>query len=236
MGAIAVLAARAGYGSGDVALGLAAALARTGQTACLVEPERRSDLTALFGEDPARDLMDLLADRPACLDLRVTRPRALPRLAWVTGAAAADLAGRLRGRFQHVVISAGCALPAGADRALVVTPATPGALAETGRLLDRWPARGAPPARVVLTGYYPDLAARGLVPGWTAVQEMLGCPLAAVVPQAPEAPEPGARFPDRRSPAGRAYRHLAQRLLGQQVPLERDVGAPSGLLERLLGR
>lgn len=224
MGAVAVLPARPGTEGGDVALGLAAALAGLNRSVCLVEPHRRTELTARFGTDPAADLMDLLAGRPACLDLRIARPQTLPRLAWVAAAPDRSLLLRLRGRFQHVVISAEPAPPRGVDRALLAVRHEPGALAAARRVLAAWPA-GAPPVLAVLAGYYPDLAGQGVLPAWAAVQEQLGVSLAAVVPRAPDGP----------AGTDRAYRHLAQRLLGRPVPLAQDIAPPPGLLGRLLG-
>jgi septum site-determining protein MinD len=97
-------------------------------------------------------------------------------------------------------------------------------------------AAGKPEPRLIINRLRADMVKRGDMLDVTDVLEVLGIDLLGVVPDdeiivvATNKGEPAVY--DRRSRAGRAFLSAAQRILGEEVPLEDVVEVPS-LMERL---
>ncbi len=127
---------------------------------------------------------------------------------------------------------------AGADVALVVTTPDVTAVRDADRVLGLLDGLGLSRVGLILNRYRPELVDRGVVMGMDEVVDLLAANLTAVVPEEEEIMAAANRGqPVNLSAASRAadaYRNLARRLTGEDVPLmELDRRAP-GVLERLL--
>ena len=124
----------------------------------------------------------------------------------------------------------------GADEIIIVANPEMASVRDADRIIGLVEAAGKPEPRLILNRLRAEMVKRGDMMDVADVLEVLGIDLLGIIPEdetiivATNKGEPAVY--DRRSRAGRAYLIAAQRILGEEVPLDEVVEAPS-LFERL---
>ena len=125
---------------------------------------------------------------------------------------------------------------AGADRAIIVATPEVSSVRDADRIIGLLEADSMPAPRLVINRIRPAMVRRGDMMDISDILDILAIDLLGVVPDdesivvSTNRGEPAALAPTSR--AGQAYRNIARRLLGEQVPLM-NLDGGSGLRERL---
>ncbi len=124
-----------------------------------------------------------------------------------------------------------------ADLVLIVTNPEVTAVRDADRVIGLLEANEVAPARLIINRMKPELVRRNEMLDPDTVVDLLAIDLIGIVPEDPAILAASNRghpvAMDDRSPAGRAFRNIARRLNGEDVPME-PLKAPS-LLQRLFG-
>ncbi len=127
---------------------------------------------------------------------------------------------------------------AAADKVLVMTNPEVSAVRDADRVVGLLDAEGKGPALLVLNRLNPTMVRRGDMLSVDDVLDLLAIELIGIIPEdeniliASNKGQPLAM--DSKSKAGLAFRNIARRLMGEQVPFM-ELETP-GLWKRLLGR
>jgi septum site-determining protein MinD len=153
-----------------------------------------------------------------------------------------QLCQQLRQEFDFVLIDSPAGIEqgfrnaiVGADEIIIVANPEMASVRDADRIIGLVEAAGKPEPRLILNRLRPEMVKRGDMMDVADVLEVLGIDLLGIVPEdeniivAINKGEPIVY--DKRTRAGRAYLNAAQRILGEEVPLEEVVETPS-LLER----
>ncbi|MBV9020583.1 MAG: septum site-determining protein MinD [Chloroflexi bacterium] len=154
-----------------------------------------------------------------------------------------ELCQQLRQDFDFVIIDSPAGIEqgfrnaiVGANEIIIVANPEMASVRDADRIIGLVEAAGKPEPRLILNRLRADMVKRGDMMAITDVLEVLNIDLVGIVPEdesiiiATNKGEPAVY--DKRSRAGRAYLDTAQRLLGEEVPLDEVLDSPS-LLERL---
>ena len=154
-----------------------------------------------------------------------------------------QLCQQLRQDFDYILIDSPAGIEqgfrnaiVGADEIIIVANPEMASVRDADRIIGLVEAAGKPEPRLILNRLRSDMVKRGDMMDVTDVLEVLGIDLLGIVPEdeniivATNKGEPVVY--DKHSRAGRAYLNAAQRIMGEQVPLEEVVDSPS-LMERL---
>jgi septum site-determining protein MinD len=154
-----------------------------------------------------------------------------------------QLCQQLRQEFDFVLIDSPAGIEqgfrnaiVGADEIIIVANPEMASVRDADRIIGLVESAGKPEPRLILNRLRPEMVKRGDMMDVADVLEVLGIDLLGIVPEdeniivAINKGEPIVY--DKRTRAGRAYLNAAQRILGEEVPLEEVVETPS-LLERL---
>jgi septum site-determining protein MinD len=124
----------------------------------------------------------------------------------------------------------------GADEIIIVVNPEMASVRDADRIIGLVESAGKPEPRLILNRLRPEMVKRGDMLDVADVLEVLGIDLLGIIPEdeniiiAINKGEPIVY--DKRTRAGRAYLNAAQRILGEEVPLEEVVETVT-LLERL---
>ncbi|WP_406677899.1 septum site-determining protein MinD [Moorella sp. ACPs] len=154
-----------------------------------------------------------------------------------------DLMAQLREEYEFVLIDCPAGIEmgfknaiAGAEKALVVTTPEVAAVRDADRIIGLLEAAEMEAPRLIINRLRPDMVRKGDMMDIEDMLEILAIDLIGVVPEdeyiviSTNRGEPAVL--DRHSRAGQAYRNIARRLLGEEVPfLNWDAG--SGIMARL---
>ncbi|BCL82654.1 site-determining protein [Ktedonobacteria bacterium brp13] len=154
-----------------------------------------------------------------------------------------QLCQQLRQEFDFVVIDSPAGIEqgfrnaiVGADEIIIVANPEMASVRDADRIIGLVEAAGKPEPRLILNRLRPEMVRRGDMMDVADVLEVLGIDLLGVVPEdeqiivATNKGEPVVY--DQQARSGRAFLHAAQRILGEEVPLEDVVESPT-LFERL---
>jgi septum site-determining protein MinD len=154
-----------------------------------------------------------------------------------------QLCQQLRQEFDFVVIDSPAGIEqgfrnaiVGADEIIIVANPEMASVRDADRIIGLVEAAGKPEPRLILNRLRPEMVRRGDMMDVADVLEVLGIDLLGVVPEdeqiivATNKGEPVVY--DQQARSGRAFLHAAQRILGEEVPLEEIVESPT-LFERL---
>ena len=154
-----------------------------------------------------------------------------------------QLCQQLRQEFDFVLIDSPAGIEqgfrnaiVGADEIVIVANPEMASVRDADRIIGLVEAAGKPEPRLILNRLRPEMVKRGDMMDVADVLEVLGIDLLGIIPEdetiivAINKGEPNVY--DKRTRAGRAFLNAAQRILGEEVPLEEVVETPS-LLERL---
>jgi septum site-determining protein MinD len=154
-----------------------------------------------------------------------------------------QLCQQLRQEFDYVVIDSPAGIEqgfrnaiVGADEIVIVANPEMASVRDADRIIGLVEAAGKPEPRLILNRLRAEMVRRGDMMDVADVLEVLGIDLLGIIPEdegiivAINKGEPIVY--EKRSRAGRGFFNAAQRILGEEVPLEEVVETPS-LMERL---
>lgn len=154
-----------------------------------------------------------------------------------------QLCQQLRQEFEFVIIDSPAGIEqgfrnaiVGADEIIIVANPEMASVRDADRIIGLVEAAGKPEPRLILNRLRAEMVKRGDMMAVADVLEVLSIDLLGVIPEdeaiivATNRGEPAVY--DKRTRSGRSFMHAAQRVLGEEVPLE-DVVESTSLLERL---
>lgn len=254
---ITITSGKGGVGKTTTTANVGAALAARGKSVVLVDADiglRNLDIVLGLENRIVYDIVDVVEGR-CRLRQALIRDKRLANLALIPAAQTRDkeavspeqmreLCDELRQQFDFILIDSPAGIErgfrnaiAGADEVLVVTNPEVSAVRDADRIVGLVEAAELPPPRLIVNRIDPELVRRGDMLSVEDVLEILAIPLIGVVP-ADEAivtstnrGEPVALDPQSR--AGQAFRDIAARLLGEDVPFQ-PLEVPNGVWRRML--
>lgn len=154
-----------------------------------------------------------------------------------------QLCGELKTEFDYVIIDCPAGIEqgfknaiAGADRALVVTTPEVSAVRDADRIIGLLEAAELRDPKLIVNRLRPQMVKRGDMMSIDDIIEILAIQLLGVIPEdemivvTTNKGEPAVL--DNKSRAGQAYRNMAKRITGENVPLM-DLEADSGIVNKL---
>jgi len=254
---ITITSGKGGVGKTTTTANVGAALAARGKAVVLVDADiglRNLDIVLGLENRIVYDIVDVVEGR-CRLRQALIRDKRLTNLALIPAAQTRDkeavspeqmqaLCQELRQQFDFVLIDSPAGIErgfrnaiAGADEVLVVTNPEVSAVRDADRIVGLVEAAELPPPRLIVNRIDPELVRRGDMLSVEDVLEILAIPLIGVVPAdetivtATNRGEPVALDPHSR--AGQAFRDIAARLLGEEVPFQ-PLDTPDGVWRRML--
>jgi len=154
-----------------------------------------------------------------------------------------ELVDQLRPEFDFILIDSPAGIEQGyrnaiapADRVLIVTTPDVSAVRDADRIVGLVEAEEKGPARLIINRMNPAMVRREQMLSTADVVEILAIDLIGVVPEDPAVITSTNRGTpvsmDGKSPSGQAYRNIANRLMGHDVPIM-PMRETSGVLDRL---
>ena len=253
---ITITSGKGGVGKTTTTANLGSALAMQGKKVCVVDSDiGLRNLDAVLGLENriVYDLVDVVEGQ-CRLRQALIKDRRLPEMYLLPAAQTRDknavnsaqmeqLCQQLRQEFDFVVIDSPAGIEqgfrnaiVGADEIIIVANPEMASVRDADRIIGLVEAAGKLEPRLVLNRLRPEMVKRGDMMDVADVLEVLGIELLGIIPEdeaiivATNKGEPAVY--DKRSRAGRAYLNAAQRILGEEVPLNEIEESPS-LLERL---
>jgi septum site-determining protein MinD len=253
---ITITSGKGGVGKTTTTANLGTALAMQGNKVVVVDSDiGLRNLDAVLGLENriVYDLVDVVEGQ-CRLRQALIKDRRSPDLYLLPAAQTRDknavnsvqmeqLCQQLRKEFDFIMIDSPAGIEqgfrnaiVGADEIIIVANPEMASVRDADRIIGLVEAAGKPEPRLIINRLRADMVKRGDMLDVTDVLEVLGIDLLGVVPDdetivvATNRGEPAVY--DRRSRAGRAFLSAAQRILGEEVPLEDVVEVPS-LMERL---
>jgi septum site-determining protein MinD len=253
---VTVTSGKGGVGKTTATANLAAALASDGQKVVCIDADiglRNLDVVLGLENRIVYDIVDVVEGR-CRLRQAMIRDKRLPELYLIPAAQTRDknavspsdmvrLCDELRPETNWILIDS----PAGIERGfrnavapanivIVITNPEVSAVRDADRIIGLIEAEEKGPARLVLNRVKPEMVKRGDMLSTNDVLELLAVDLLGVVPEDERVITSTNRgLPislDGKSLAGQAFRNIARRLKGEQVPFL-DLEAQGGLLDKL---
>jgi septum site-determining protein MinD len=239
---ITVTSGKGGVGKTTATANLAAALAATGDKVICIDGDiglRNLDVVLGLENRIVYDLVDVVEGR-CRLRQAMIRDKRLPELFLIPAAQTRDksavtpsdmvrLCDELRSEFDWILIDSPAGIERGfrnaiapADIAVVITNPEVSAVRDADRIIGLIEAEEKGPARLVINRIKPELVRRGDMLNTDDVLELLAVELIGIVPDdesvvmATNRGMPVAL--DNKSKAGQAFRNIARRMRGEQVP------------------
>jgi septum site-determining protein MinD len=257
---ITVTSGKGGVGKTTTTANLAVALAATGDRVCCIDADiglRNLDVVMGLENRIVYDLVDIVEGR-ARLRQAMIKDKRLPELYLIPAAQTRDkaavspsdmikLCSELRNDIDWIIIDSPAGIERGfrnavapADQVLIVTNPEVSAVRDADRIVGLLEAEEKGPGQLILNRIKPEMVKRGDMLSTDDVLDILAIPLIGIVPEdegilvssnrgAPAAME-------ERSRAGQAFRDIARRLKGEDVPLmvlEDNQGFFQKLMSRL---
>jgi septum site-determining protein MinD len=161
----------------------------------------------------------------------------------VSPAQMVELCDQLRPDFDFILVDSPAGIEQGyrnavapADQVLIVTTPEVSAVRDADRIVGLVEAEEKGPAQLIINRLNPDMVRQGQMLSTTDVVEILAIDLIGVIPEDKEiiiSTNRGTPVAlDGKAPSGQAFRNIAGRLLGQDIPFM-PLKASSGVLQRL---
>ena len=258
---ITITSGKGGVGKTTTTANLGTALAMMGKKVAVVDSDiGLRNLDAVMGLENriVYDLVDVVEGQ-CRLRQALIKDKRQPELFLLPAAQTRDknavnsvqmeqLCTQLRQEFDYVVIDSPAGIEqgfrnaiVGADEIIIVANPEMASVRDADRIIGLVEAAGKPEPRLVLNRLRPEMVRRGDMMDVADVLEVLGIDLLGIIPEdetiivATNKGEPIVY--DRRARTGRAYLSAAQRILGEEVPLEEVEESPTLMdrLRRLMG-
>jgi septum site-determining protein MinD len=253
---ITITSGKGGVGKTTTTANLGTALAMMGKKVAVVDSDiGLRNLDAVLGMENriVYDLVDVVEGQ-CRLRQALIKDKRQPDLFLLPAAQTRDknavnsvqmeqLCGQLRREFDYVIIDSPAGIEqgfrnaiVGADEIIIVANPEMASVRDADRIIGLVEAAGKPEPRLILNRLRSDMVRRGDMMDVADVLEVLGIDLLGIIPEdeliivATNKGEPIVY--DKRSRAGRAFISSAQRILGEEVPLEEVEESPS-LMDRL---
>lgn len=253
---ITITSGKGGVGKTTTTANLGVALARRGKRVVCIDTDiglRNLDVVLGLENRIVYDLVDVAEGR-ARLRQALIKDKRLPELQMIPAAQTRDktalktdqiirLTGELRKDFDFILIDCPAGIEMGfrnaiapADRVFIVTTPEVSAVRDADRIIGLVEAAEKEPPRLILNRLRPSMVKRGDMLATEDVLEVLSIELLGIVPEdesiitATNRGQPVAL--DERTPAGKAYGRIAERVLGQDVPFM-VFQEQTGLLSRM---
>ncbi|NPA92599.1 MAG: septum site-determining protein MinD [Chloroflexi bacterium] len=253
---LTITSGKGGVGKTTATANIAAALAKLGQKVVCLDADiglRNLDLVLGLENRIVYDLVDVVEGR-CRLRQALIRDKRLPNLFLIPAAQTRDktavsptdmvhLCNELKQEFDWILIDSPAGIERGfrnaiapADQVVVVTNPEVSAVRDADRIIGLIEAEEKGPARLLLNRLNPQMVRNGDMLDADDVLELLAIDLLGVVPEDEAVVVSTNRgMPvalDEKSRAGQAFRNVARRLLGEDVPFM-DWDSESGFLQRL---
>lgn len=253
---ITITSGKGGVGKTTTTANLGTALAMQGKKVVVVDSDiGLRNLDAVLGLENriVYDLVDVVEGQ-CRLRQALIKDKRLPELYLLPAAQTRDknainsvqmeqLCQQLRQEFDYVIIDSPAGIEqgfrnaiVGADEIVIVANPEMASVRDADRIIGLVEAAGKPEPRLILNRLRAEMVKRGDMMDVADVIEVLGIDLLGIVPEdefiivATNKGEPAVY--DKRSRAGKAFTNAAQRILGEEIPLEEVADAPT-LMERL---
>lgn len=253
---ITITSGKGGVGKTTTTANIGTALAMQGKKVAVVDSDiGLRNLDAILGLENriVYDLVDVVEGQ-CRLRQALIKDRRMPNLYLLPAAQTRDknavtsvqmeqLCQQLRQEFDFVIIDSPAGIEQGfrnaiigADEIIIVANPEMASVRDADRIIGLVEAADKPEPRLILNRLRSEMVKRGDMLDVTDVLEVLGIDLLGIVPEdemiivGTNQGEPVVY--DKRSRAGRAFLNAAQRIMGEEIPLEEVSEAPS-LLERL---
>src|SRR5438874_4317849 len=253
---ITITSGKGGVGKTTTTANIGTALALQGKRVAVVDSDiGLRNLDAILGLENriVYDLVDVVEGQ-CRLRQALIKDKRLPDLYLLPAAQTRDknavnsvqmeqLCQQLRAEFDFVLIDSPAGVEqgfrnavGGGDEIIIVANPEMASVRDADRIIGLVEAAGKPEPRLILNRLRPEMVKRGDMMDVADVLEVLGIDLLGIVPEdeliivATNKGEPIVY--ERRSRAGRAYLNAAQRIMGEEIPLDEVAEAPS-LFERL---
>jgi len=253
---ITITSGKGGVGKTTTTANLGSALAIQGKKVAVLDADiGLRNLDAVLGLENriVYDLVDVVEGQ-CRLRQALIKDKRVPELYLLPAAQTRDknavnsvqmqqLCQQLRQEFDFVLIDSPAGIEqgfrnaiVGADEIIIVANPEMASVRDADRIIGLVEAAGKPEPRLILNRLRPEMVKRADMMDVADVLEVLGIDLLGIIPEdeyiivATNKGEPIVY--DKRTRAGRAYLNAAQRILGEEVPLEEVIETPS-LLERL---
>ncbi|MBX5475644.1 MAG: septum site-determining protein MinD [Clostridia bacterium] len=259
--AIVITSGKGGVGKTTTSANVGSALAAAGKSVALVDADiglRNLDLVLGLENRIVYDLVDVV-EGYAKLRQALIRDKRFDNLYLLPAAQTKDktavspdqmrqLVAELKAEFDFVLVDCPAGIEqgfknavAGADQAVIVTTPEVAAVRDADRIIGLLEAEGIRDPRLVINRLRPQMVKRGDMMEIEDILDILAIGLLGVVPEdeyivvSTNRGEPAAL--SRESKAGNAYRDIARRLMGEEVPMAVYDQQPSllGRLRRLWG-
>jgi len=256
---VTVTSGKGGVGKTTATANLAAALAGQGQKVVCIDADiglRNLDVVLGLENRIVYDLVDVVEGR-CRLRQAMIRDKRLPELYLIPAAQTRDkssvspsdmvrLADELRPEVDWILIDSPAGIERGfrnavapADMVVVVTNPEVSAVRDADRIIGLIEAEEKGPAQLVVNRIKPEMVRRGDMLAVDDVLELLAVELLGMVPDDEFVLTSSNRGTpvslDGKSRAGQAFRNIARRLLGEQVPFM-NMDDDGGFLGRLVRR
>lgn len=253
---LTITSGKGGVGKTTTTANLGTALAMQGKKVAVLNADiGLRNLNAVMGLENriVYDLVDVVEGQ-CRLRQALIKDKRLPELYLLPAAQTRDknavnsvqmeqLCQQLRQDFDFVLIDSPAGIEqgfrnaiVGADEIIIVANPEMASVRDADRIIGLVEAAGKPEPRLILNRLRPEMVRRGDMMDVTDVLEVLGIDLLGIVPEdemiivAINKGEPIVY--DKHSPAGRAFVSAAQRIMGEEIPLDEIEDAPT-LMERL---
>jgi septum site-determining protein MinD len=239
---VTVTTGKGGVGKTTTTANIGAALAYEGQKVVCIDADiglRNLDVVLGLENRIVYDLVDIAEGR-CRLRQAMIRDKRLPELYLIPAAQTRDkssitpsdmvrLCDELRGEFDYILIDSPAGIERGfknaiapADIVLVITNPEVAAVRDADRIIGMVEAEEKGPARLVINRIKPDMVRRGDMLSADDVLELLAIELIGMVPDDESVVVSINRgMPvvlENKSQAGTAFRNIARRLMGEEIP------------------
>ncbi len=256
---VTVTSGKGGVGKTTTAANLAVALASLGQRVVCIDADiglRNLDVVMGLENRIVYDLVDVVEGR-CRLKQAMIKDKRLPELYLIPAAQTRDktavspsdmvrLADELRPECDYILIDSPAGIERGfrnavapADRVLIVTNPEVSAVRDADRIIGLVEAEEKGPASLIINRVKFEMVQRGEMLSADDVLDILAIDLIGIVPEDPTVLTASNRgtptVMDGRSRAGQAFRDIARRLMGEQVPLLM-MDEPEGAFQRFMRR
>jgi septum site-determining protein MinD len=253
---ITITSGKGGVGKTTATANIAVALAASGEKVVCIDADiglRNLDVILGLENRIVYDLVDVIEGR-CRLRQAMIRDKRLPELYLIPAAQTRDktavspsdmirLADELRSECDYIMIDSPAGIERGfrnsiapADIVIVITNPEVSAVRDADRIIGLIDAEEKGPARLVINRLKPEMVKRGDMLAVEDVLELLAVDLIGIVPEDENVLMGGNRGApvalDSKGMAGQAFRNIARRLKGEEVPFI-DLSNQGNILTRL---